>query len=107
MEFLDILGWASTICFSLCALPEVIHARKHNRVGLTWGLLILWLVGELCIIVPIAIENPIPYLLVNYGINIAFLIYLIKVKLKQPPLARSTNIGKSTPTSKSDRSINL
>jgi hypothetical protein len=104
---LDTMGWISTVFFSACALPEVIHAYKYKRCGLTWGLLIMWLLGEVFVLIPIAIQNPIPFLLVNYIANILFLIYLIRIKLRQPPVTRSTTIGASNKTHKGKNSINL
>lgn len=107
MDILNLMGWLSTICFSACALPEVLYAYKHKRCNLTWGLLILWLAGEVLVIIPIAIENPIPYLLVNYTINIAFLVYLVSIKLKQAPPERTANLGKSNPTQGGGNTANL
>lgn len=104
---LEIMGWMSTIFFSACAIPEVIHAYKYKRCGLTWGLLIMWLLGEIFVLIPVAIKSPLPFLLVNYVANILFLVYLIKVKLRQPPLRGSTTIGASNKTHGGKNSINL
>lgn len=76
-----IYGWLSAICFSLCALPEAYSAYRTKKVGATWGLLILWLVGEILGIIYIVPKNDFP-ILTNYTVNAIVLFYIIYIKLK-------------------------
>lgn len=42
----EIFGWIGSALFSLCALPQVIHAwRTKDGSGMSWGFLGMWGVG--------------------------------------------------------------
>ena len=76
------IGWLSTLCFSLCALPEAYSAYKTGKVGATWGLLLLWLIGEILGIIYILPKADMP-ILTNYITNTTMLIYIIYKKVKE------------------------
>ena len=77
---MEYIGWIGSICMSFCAVPEVVFAYKHKRTGCSWGLLVLWLIGEvgLCIF---EFNSFTWQRFLNYFLNICCLIYLVRVKL--------------------------
>jgi len=77
-----LFGWLSTICFSLCALPQAYRCYKtKDATGLSSIMLALWFIGEICAIIYVLPSQNIP-LLTNYVINLIILSYIIKVKLE-------------------------
>ena len=42
------IGWIGGMCLAICAIPEV-TMPKEGYTGCSWGLLILWLIGEVCL----------------------------------------------------------
>ena len=76
------VGWLGGLCLALCAIPEVIECLRKGKTGCSWGLLVLWLVGEVCLF---AVELEQLYMprLFNYFVNIICLLYIIKCKLKE------------------------
>mgnify|MGYP001193784529 FL=1 len=76
------IGWIGGICLALCAIPEVISCLRKGYTGCSWGLLVLWFIGEVCLFV-VELEHLYMPRLFNYLVNIACLIYLIMCKIKQ------------------------
>ena len=76
------IGWIGGVCMALCAVPEVVQCLRKGYTGCSWGLLILWFVGEVCLF---AVELQHMYVprLFNYLVNIGCLIYLIKCKVTE------------------------
>ncbi len=75
-------GWLSAFCFSVCGLPQAIKSvkEKHSN-GVSWGFLILWLLGELFATIYILPRKDLP-LLVNYFINAIFISIILYYKIK-------------------------
>ena len=49
---IEYIGWFGSICFSLCALPQVIKTYKTKSVDdLSMCFLTLWLLGEIASLV--------------------------------------------------------
>jgi uncharacterized protein with PQ loop repeat len=69
-----------SILLALCALPEAIRSFKLKRCDIGWGMLLMWLFGELFLVV-FALQTKQYVLLINYGANILFLAVMIFYKL--------------------------
>ena len=76
------IGWIGGVCMAICAIPEVIQCLRKGRTGCSWGLLILWLVGEVCLFA-VELEHLYMPRLFNYIVNIICLIYLIRCKITE------------------------
>ena len=76
------IGWIGGVCLALCAIPEVIQCLRKGYTGCSWGLLILWMIGEVCLF---AVELQHMYMprLFNYLVNITCLLYIIYCKVKK------------------------
>lgn len=66
---------------ALCGLPEAIRSTKNKRCEIGWGFLLLWLGGEVGLLVYELQTMAIPRL-INYGLNIVFISIMIYWKLK-------------------------
>lgn len=78
---MEILGWIGSILLAFCGLPQAIESYKtKSSAGLTWGLLSMWLIGEVFTFVYILPKMDLP-LLFNYTANIIFLTIIIYYKL--------------------------
>lgn len=76
------LGWMSSIFLILCGLPELINGLIRGKVGATWGLLILWFLGEVFgLIYTLSIQNW--ALMLNYGFNTLIVGALLFLKWRQ------------------------
>ena len=85
---LEVLGWAGSILFSLCAFPQCVKTYKTKSAkDLSWMFLMMWFFGEIFTCTYVVIKNTqvgeyqIP-LIANYILNFALLVYLILSKLK-------------------------
>ena len=78
---MDAIGWAGSMLFALCGLPQAIESykQKHSN-GLTWMFLLMWLWGEILTFVYVLPKMDYP-LLANYAVNFVFLIVIIWFKL--------------------------
>ena len=78
----ELIGWLSTICFSLCAMPQVIRCfkNKHGR-DIPWDLTIIWTLGEIFAIIYVLPIRDYP-LLCNYFLNLLLLSIIIYYKVK-------------------------
>lgn len=72
-------GWTSTIFLILCSLPEIYSGLKSGHVGATYGLLYLWLAGEVTGLIYTTSQKDIP-LIVNYSINSILVTAIILIK---------------------------
>ena len=61
-----------SILLALCALPECFRTIKNKRCDIGYGMLLSWLLGELCLVV-FAIQTFQYILLINYFSNILFI----------------------------------
>lgn len=77
----NIFGWIGSICFAICGAPQAYMSYKTgNSNGISWGLLILWMIGECSMIIYIVPKGDMP-LLFNYTGNLLFVGTIIKYKL--------------------------
>lgn len=71
-NFTEISGWIGALAFAFSGLPQAIHSfRYKNSYGITWGLLILWWIGEWGCLFYVLPKGQIP-LICNYVGNIVF-----------------------------------
>ena len=79
---IELLGYLGGFCFAFSALPQTIKTvRTGHADDLSWGMLIMWLVGEVSMIIyERAVIQSLP-LFLNYVINLVFLLPIIYVKL--------------------------
>lgn len=78
------LSWTGALCLALCAVPQAIKAKKDasSTMGLSWWFLWTWLAGEVLMLVGLSQVASVPVLL-NYGLNIGIVLYLLRVKSEQ------------------------
>lgn len=44
---IDLLGWAASLCFAVCPLPQVLQCfRQGHAQGISEAFLWIWLIGE-------------------------------------------------------------
>lgn len=77
----EVLAWVGATCFAFSAVPQVVLCyQTKNADGISWGLLSLWMTGEISLFLYILPERKYA-LLVNYVFNIIFLSIIIFYKL--------------------------
>lgn len=78
---LEIIGWLGSICFAVCGAPQAYKSwkDKHSN-GITWGLLLLWILGEICTLIYVIPKGHAP-LILNYLGNIGFVSIVIYYKI--------------------------
>ena len=77
----QIAGWASSIAFGICAIPQAYQSIKDGHSnGMTNGLLFLWIVGEVCGILYSISLGELP-LIFNYGSNCFFVGIMLWYKI--------------------------
>jgi len=70
---LDFFGWIGSILLSFCGLPQAIDSFKNkSSQGVTWGLILMWLFGELFTLIYVFPKSDFP-LIFNYATNIIFI----------------------------------
>lgn len=74
----ELIGWIGSIMFALCGLPQAILCiQQGHSKGVSRAFLGMWLVGELCFIFfTLAKFGTIPQLLLNYLVNLVFVIVI-------------------------------
>lgn len=78
------LGYIGGFCFAFSALPQTIKTwRTQKADDLSWGLLSMWLIGEVTMIAYERLALHSLPLLLNYVMNLAFILPIIWVKLSQ------------------------
>jgi uncharacterized protein with PQ loop repeat len=78
---IELVGWISTITFSLCAVPQAYQSykQKHSN-GLSVLTLLLWFTGESCAIIYVSLTTGDVILLTNYVFNLSFLLIIMYYK---------------------------
>lgn len=77
----ELLGWIANILFMLAASPQAYKSYKEGHShGVSAGMLWIWCAGEsLSIVYGVLVEVPLP-ILVNYVINLLFILVILKYK---------------------------
>ena len=78
---METLGWIGSILFAICGLPQALQSVRdgHSR-GLNWFFLLAWFGGEILTIAYVWPKSDWP-LLFNYGINLVFLLVMLRYKI--------------------------
>ena len=78
---IELIGWSGAILLSICGLPQAILSikQKHSE-GISWGLLNLWMTGEIFQLIYVIYLKNIPIAL-NCTANIIFLVVIIYYKI--------------------------
>ena len=79
-KFLEGMGWAGGILLAFCGLPEAIATIVRGSCALSWGLLLMWLFGEIFVLIPVWLRVKKNWLLVNYIANIIFVLIMVYYK---------------------------
>jgi uncharacterized protein with PQ loop repeat len=78
---LETMGWIGSMMLAFCALPQAVQSwRTKSSGGVTWGLLVMWAIGEVFTFIYVWPKADMP-LLVNYSANIAFLSVIMYYKV--------------------------
>lgn len=65
----DLIGWLGAACLALCGLPQAwASIRQGHSHGITWGMLVLWGVGEVLTLAYVFPMMDLP-LIANYAAN--------------------------------------
>lgn len=92
MGLTDILGWAATVLFTICYIPQIIKTYKSNTVaGLSFRLLFISLLGNI-IALWYAIRIKQAPLQIKYLFAIGFLLICIYLYLR---VYRKSNLWQS------------
>lgn len=83
-KLLEISGWIGGILLALCGLPEVIVTVARGYCLVSWGMLLVWMGGEVFTFIPIILRIPKVWLIFNYASNIVFVAILIVYKIFSP-----------------------
>ena len=79
---LELIGWIGSIAFAICGAPQAYRSYKDKHSdGVSWGLLNLWMVGELCTLAYVIPKGHWP-LIFNYLGNIVFVSIILYYKIK-------------------------
>ena len=80
---LELIGWIGSMLFAFCALPQCIMVCKQKHAqGLSWGFLLMWMMGEVLCFFYVALQPMIQVpLLANYVLNFIMLIIIIAYKI--------------------------
>ncbi len=79
---LEYLGWIASLLFAFCGAPQawMSFKQKHSD-GITWLLLIMWMSGELLMIIYVMANYMDVPLMVNFILNIFFVGVMIWYKI--------------------------
>jgi uncharacterized membrane protein HdeD (DUF308 family) len=77
---MTLLATIGSLLLALCGLPEAISAYKNKSCGLGWPMLLMWVLGEIFLII-FAVQTAQYVLLLNYVANVVFLVVMIYYKI--------------------------
>jgi len=97
MDHVILVGWFSTVCFSVSAIPQTVRAvREGHADGVAHGTLWAWLLGEAGMLYYSQALYADLILLVNYAANLSVL--LVLAWYRYFPRSRAKKEGASSPT---------
>jgi uncharacterized protein with PQ loop repeat len=80
----ELFGWLGSALLACCGLPEAIKSLREKQSGLTWGLLLMWFIGEIFLMVYAIHLGSIP-LFCNYTANVFILLPVLWYKMYPSP----------------------
>lgn len=81
-HLMETVGWLGATLLAFCGLPQAVESwRKKSSHGITWGLLVMWGLGEVLTLAYVLPKMDMP-LLFNYSANTVFLSVIIYYKLR-------------------------
>jgi uncharacterized protein with PQ loop repeat len=81
---IEAIGWIGSICFALCGLPQAIQTIKTKSArDISVLFLLLWLIGELLMIIYTIVKIKNMPLLLNYVCNFVCLCPILYYKTKE------------------------
>ena len=77
-----LIGWIGSFMLAICAVPQAYksYVDKHSD-GISWYFLLLWLFGEVFLLVYVINKLDIP-LIINYLCNIFIVVIILYYKIK-------------------------
>lgn len=82
MDLFNTLGYMGGFLLAFCSVPEAFLAFKRKDSGLSWPFLMMWLWGEIFIIIPIIFDIKVGFLLLNYTLNIVLILIICYYKVQ-------------------------
>ena len=79
---METLGWLGGVLLATCSLPELYKAVKTKSCTLTWSFLLMWLFGEIFILIPVLDKALGAFLVFNYSLNIVIISILCVYKYR-------------------------
>ena len=88
---IESFGFVGGIMLSICSVPEALKSYREKKCDIGWGMLLLWLGGEIGLLVYEVKTMALPRL-INYFLNLLCILVLVFYK-KNPGLkSNSKNI---------------
>lgn len=79
----DIIGWIGAVSFAVCAIPQAYTCYKTKSArGLSMSFLLLWTIGEICLLYYSFMEVFSYQLIFNYVFNLTCLAIIFYYKFK-------------------------
>ena len=75
----NIVVTLGSVLLALCGLPEAIASYKTKKCSVGWGMLLMWLFGEILLTI-FAFQTHQYVLLINYFANLTFVGIMIRYK---------------------------
>lgn len=79
---IDVMVWGGSILLSTCSIPELIKSVRTKSCTLTWSFLLMWLFGEIFILIPVLDKALGAFLVFNYSLNIVIISILCVYKYR-------------------------
>ena len=78
---MELIGWTGSMLMALCAFPQAYKCfqEKHSN-GISWGFLMMWLIGEVLVLIYVFPTYQWP-LIFNYIANIIALSVILYYKI--------------------------
>ena len=76
---IESFGFTGGIMLSICSVPEAIKSYREKRCDIGWGMLLLWLFGEIGLLVYETKTMAMPRL-INYLLNLICILVLVFYK---------------------------
>lgn len=74
-------GLVGSILLGICSVPELIRTVQDGTCHVGWGMLLIWLLGELLTFIHVFKKHKDMYLLMNYSLNIIIVSVMVVYKI--------------------------